>query len=396
MINMKALTIITIVLACLLFIMCGLLVIGLLRQPPPKLDANLTDDYDFDVTIVAGEFDGDDESEELLDLDELMALYDYIEINDLTEDDIAEDDLEPLDNNLLPPINGISRDDDGIFIGSIIFDEPILLKGAYNVINVREEPDSESVRLTTIGRGQVVMAYEVVDGWYKLTVLPGLIDGFIRSDLLYEYDDNIEYYAETMRESFNFRGNILESTLVDIRTHIPDIEYYLIFATPDNFTGMTLYSRDVPILQLGTIEKLKQAQEIFVQDGYRIKLYDAYRPVSVSAILYDIVQDRTYIAPPGSSTHNRAAAVDITLIDADGNELEMPSPMHTFNETAHRNSSLMSQEAKENMDYLTSVMLQCGFTTISSEWWHFNDNESRRYPPMDILFRDFTFFTVEN
>jgi len=169
----------------------------------------------------------------------------------------------------------------------------------------------------------------------------------------------------------------------------------MIFATPDNFTGRTLYERDICLLREGTVEKLARAADIFRQDGYRIKIYDAYRPSSVSGILFSIVGDATYVAGAGKSIHNRAAAVDMTLLDADGNELEMPSPMHTFDRTSNRNSTAMSAEARKNMDYMTSVMVQCGFTTVRSEWWHFSDSGASRYPPLDLTFRDFTFYFVD-
>ena len=370
-----------------------------IRSAPTPPDASddysvASAEYDYEP-LENGEYDGSLEFRERFDLDALMEQYRRIE--QFNPDDFFEDDFEIdiISHSHLPIIEGLQRADNGILIGSIEFDEPKLLKAASNVINLRSEPSSESDRVTTISLGQVVEASRVVEGWYEVTVLPGMFTGFIRSDLLLMHDENIRYFAHPRVETIVFRGNEYQVTLVDVRTIIPDLVYDMVFATPNNFTGETLYARDVPLLQLGTAEKLREAQEIFARDGFRIKLFDAYRPVSVSAILYDIVQDRRYVAPPGASTHNRAAAVDITLVDRYGNELEMPSPMHTFNETAHRNSRTMSTEARANMDYLTSVMVQVGFTTITSEWWHFNDSNSRRYPPMDFSFRDLSFFSLD-
>ena len=353
-----------------------------------------TAEYDYEP-IGNGAYDEHLEFHELFDLDALMELYRQIE--QFNPDDFFEDDVEidMISHSHLPIIEGLQRAENGILIGSIDFDEPKRLKAASNVINLRSEPNSGSDRITTISLGQVVEASRVVEGWYEVTVLPGMFNGFIRSDLLLSYDENIQYFAYPRVENIVFRGNEYQVTLVDVRTIIPDLVYDLVFATPYNFTGRTLYARDVPLLQLGTAEKLREAQEIFAEYGFRIKLFDAYRPMSVSGILYDIVQDRRYVAPPGASTHNRAAAVDITLVDRYGNELEMPSPMHTFNETAHRTSTTMSAEARANMDLLTSVMVRVGFTTITSEWWHFNDSNSRRYPPMDFTFRDIFFFAVD-
>ena len=379
---MKIMNIVLIVLACGFLIMLGFIIydiVGMTSSEPNN--APFLSDY------MVNEGAEPNDSSDMFEVEE----HDVDELYDT-----AEDDIEPIYHSHLPIIPGLERDDEGILIGSIVFDEPEYFKGAPHVLNVRSGPTTDARIVTQITRGQVVRASEVVDGWYRVVVLPGMFDGFIRSDFLLRNDDSIRYFAQPHTVTIEHRGNEYQVTLVDVRTIIPDIDYRIIFATPDNFTGRTLYPRDVPLLQQGTAEKLRAAQEIFAQYGYRIRLYDAYRPMSVSGILYDIVQDRRYVAPPGASTHNRAAAVDITLIDRYGNELEMPSAMHTFNETSHRNSPTMSDEARANMDFLTYVMRQVGFTTISSEWWHFNDSDSRRYPPMEIHFRELRFFQVNS
>jgi len=277
-------------------------------------------------------------------------------------------------------------------IGSRVFDEPVLLVGAVNNINVRTRPGADNPRVATLGFGQIAKATEVVDGWYHITVLPGMFTGYADSELLVEYLDTRQFFAVTYKATIN--GRNIE--LVDVRTIIPNIEYYLILATPDNFAGKPLYDRDVPLLQRSTAEKLKKAQDIFQQDGYRIKLYDAYRPSAVSGIMYDIVRDTNYVARAGTSSHNRGAAVDMSLVDADGNELEMPSPMHTFNSTSHRNSRDMSEEARSNMVYMTGVMVSVGFTTLQSEWWHFSDSATSGYPALDLSFTDFSYYFVDN
>ena len=281
-------------------------------------------------------------------------------------------------------------------LGSKVFDEPVLLVGALSSVNVRSGPGTEFPQVATIGLGQVAQSTEVIDGWYQVTVFPGMFTGFADSELLVEYMETRQFFAVTREDRIEWQGATRESTLIDLRTILPELEYYIILATPDNFTGRTLYERDIPILQRGTAEKLKTAQEIFSQDGFTIKIYDAYRPSSVSGIMFDIIRDSQYVAPAGSSIHNRAAAVDMTLVDADGNELEMPSPMHTFDRTSHRNSSEMSDEARKNMDYMTSVMRQCGFTTVSTEWWHFSDADAGRYPPLDFSFREFEIYSIGN
>jgi D-alanyl-D-alanine dipeptidase len=186
--------------------------------------------------------------------------------------------------------------------------------------------------------------------------------------------------------------NLLDQ-LVDLRTVDPTIKTKVVFATEENFTGEVLYPLNLCMIQKGTAEKLKAAQALFQKDGYSIIVYDAYRPYSVSVKLFEIVKNPIYIADPvnNPSRHNRGSAVDISLADSTGKEVEMPSPMHTFDSTASRSNPNMSQEARRNMDYMTEIMLQCGFVKYEYEWWHFNDEDCFDYPVTDHVYTEFLF-----
>jgi D-alanyl-D-alanine dipeptidase len=190
---------------------------------------------------------------------------------------------------------------------------------------------------------------------------------------------------QTVRE--NGKDVVRTDNLVDVRKVDPSIRIYMIFATDKNFTGTVLYPKDYCLLQKNAAAKLKKAQSMFMKDGYCIKLYDAYRPYSVQKKLWSLVKDSRYIAnPKGGSMHNRGAAVDMTLVDKNGVELEMPTPMHTFNETAHRTYAKMTKTARANMDYMTKIMQKAGFSTIRTEWWHFEDRGGK-YMRTDYDFR---------
>ncbi|NLB43217.1 MAG: M15 family metallopeptidase, partial [Clostridiales bacterium] len=138
-------------------------------------------------------------------------------------------------------------------------------------------------------------------------------------------------------------------------------------------------------LRTETAIKLIQASEIFKEDGYTLKIWDAYRPLSVQRIMWEHAPLPGYVANPDrGSNHNRGAAVDITLLDEEGNELEMPSGFDDFTENAARDYGNHTSEAKKNMDYMTQVMVSCGFKTIRTEWWHFDDVDSKSYPVLDV------------
>ncbi|MDO4568582.1 MAG: M15 family metallopeptidase [Clostridia bacterium] len=190
---------------------------------------------------------------------------------------------------------------------------------------------------------------------------------------------------------------MVKCELVDLRYFFPDAEYELLFATSRNVTGAPLYPYAIPMLQLDTVMKLKRAVEAFAADGYTIKFYDAYRPLSVQRKLFDIVQVPKWIANPDTtaSNHNRGCAVDISLIGPDGVELEFPTPMHTFSEDSARDSDTWSETARANVDYMTGIMERYGFQPITSEWWHFADSARSEFMTMDILFNRFTFVTAE-
>ena len=169
---------------------------------------------------------------------------------------------------------------------------------------------------------------------------------------------------------------------IDLRFVLPDAEYELLFASENNITGHSMYP-PIPMLERKTGEMLRAAADQFAEDGYKIKIYDSYRPKSAQYELYAIVQDPRFIADPyiNNSFHQLGRAVDISLIDAGtGTELRMPTEMHTFSEQASRYSrDFWTEEERQNVDYMTSVMERCGFRAIETEWWHFENSESGDY-----------------
>ncbi len=178
--------------------------------------------------------------------------------------------------------------------------------------------------------------------------------------------------------------------LVEVRDLCSGLEVELKYATEDNFTGRRLYPVEVCLLREETAKKLAAANAEFMADGYRLKIWDAYRPLSVQEALWEQKPDPVYVADPETgSNHNRGAAVDVTLVDEEGRELEMPTGFDVFTAEASRSYPDMSSEARENMEYLTEVMVKNGFTPIESEWWHFNDADVAEYAIIDLDLEDF-------
>ena len=156
-------------------------------------------------------------------------------------------------------------------------------------------------------------------------------------------------------------------------------------STNETSIGEPFYERNLCLLQYDTLQKFMKAVKIFANDGYKVVIYDAYRPTSVQQRWFDVVRVHKWVANPQigmGGVHDRGTAIDMSLIDSEGNELEMPTPMHTFTEASAR-TSVMSDEARANMDYMTRVMVSVGFTYITSEWWHFQCVNTKNYLPTD-------------
>lgn len=178
--------------------------------------------------------------------------------------------------------------------------------------------------------------------------------------------------------------------LVRVKDIDSSVVVELKYATEDNFTHTRVYPADAKaLLRLETAKKLKKANDRFKKDGYRIKIWDAYRPKSVQEIFWALVPDPKYVANPAKgSAHNRGASVDITLVDSTGKELVMPTDYDDFSEKASRNFTGSDDAARENMKYMEKIMTESGFTGLPSEWWHFDD-KSGNYPLLDVDFSVF-------
>lgn len=177
--------------------------------------------------------------------------------------------------------------------------------------------------------------------------------------------------------------------LVLVNTVIPDCVLDIRYATTNNFTGKSVYTSDACYLLEPALTALKKAADEFRSLGYRIVIWDAYRPRRVQYILWEIVPDPRYVANPAKgSKHNRGCAVDITLIDKNGVELDMGTEFDDFTVRAHRDCVGLSQQVIRNRTVLESVMKKHHFVGEPTEWWHFDFEEWKRYPLLDVDISD--------
>ena len=276
-----------------------------------------------------------------------------------------------------------------------------MLKSRASVLNIRSSPD-QSIEDNIIGE----LAYEErveylgIDNEFTHVLLADGRDAYCATQFLVPANAVLYAYpsAETAQRVNLSTGQLeyasdgvtpvmVRNELIDLRLHLPGAQYELLFATERNVIGEPLYPRAIPLFQKDSLPKLQKAFEAFLSDGYILKIYDAYRPYSVQKRLFAVVQNSHWIANPDTtaSNHNRGCAVDISLIEAaTGMELDFPTPMHTFAVESARTSDTWTSVQRENVDYMTKIMSECGFNHIESEWWHFSDKNSNKFMTTDM------------
>lgn len=171
-----------------------------------------------------------------------------------------------------------------------------------------------------------------------------------------------------------------DEDFVRIEDYIPDIVIDLRYSTENNFTNQQIYDFTDAWLRFGTVKKLMLVQDDLKESGYRLKIWDAFRPPSAQFKLWDVCPDPTYVSNPnnGFSSHSRGNTVDITLVFADGTELVMPTGFDDFSQKSDRDYSDCGKKAADNALFLEELMIKYGFKPYFGEWWHFTDTQA--YP----------------
>jgi zinc D-Ala-D-Ala dipeptidase len=184
-----------------------------------------------------------------------------------------------------------------------------------------------------------------------------------------------DFHKETQKIAAYEKKNteIDDSTFVNLKDYSNDFVYDLKYATTDNFLKVKVYDCPECFLRLKTVKALLNANSEFMKLGFKIKLFDCYRPLDVQKKMWEIVPNPNYVAnPTKGSRHNRGAAVDITLVDFQDNELEMGTEFDFFGEKAGHNYIDLSAKILENRKFLKSRMEMANFNALNSEWWHYD------------------------
>ena len=173
--------------------------------------------------------------------------------------------------------------------------------------------------------------------------------------------------------SNQIKQEIADTTFVNLKEYSKDFVYDMKYATEDNFLKAKVYDCAECMLRYKTVKALIAANKEFMKQGCKIKLFDCYRPLSIQKKMWEIVSNPEYVADPKKgSIHNRGGAVDISLVNADGLELEMGTAFDFFGIQASHNYKKLPVPVKANRKYLKTVMVKNGFNSFDSEWWHYN------------------------
>lgn len=166
------------------------------------------------------------------------------------------------------------------------------------------------------------------------------------------------------------------------QSHHVDID--LVYATDRNFTGKPIYKEAHCLLLAPAETGLRKAVELAASVGMKLRIFDAYRPPQAQKVLWDFLPDPTFIAELGrGSNHSRGTALDLTLIDANGEELDMGTGFDAMVKESEHFHQGLPQHVQRNRLLLLGIMHASGFTHIPSEWWHYEIPGSRALPVID-------------
>ena len=191
------------------------------------------------------------------------------------------------------------------------------------------------------------------------------------------------------------------SGFVVLADYIPSIIQEIRYHSSYNFIGDRIdgYEEPVALLTKEAARALKTVSNEMIVQGYRLKVYDAYRPARAVKhfVLWGIedtdIRMKPYFYPDlekqelfakgyiaKNSSHSKGSTVDLTLFDMKtGKEVDMGGPFDFFSELSHPDYKGITDEQFENRMTLQKVMIRNGFKPIDCEWWHFT-LENEPYP----------------
>jgi D-alanyl-D-alanine dipeptidase len=170
-------------------------------------------------------------------------------------------------------------------------------------------------------------------------------------------------------------------SLIAITAAAQDVELDLAYATDRNFTGRPIYRHARCYLHAEAAKALGRAVELARPLGYRLRIFDAFRPSEAQWLMWNHTPDPEFLADPRrGSPHSRGVAVDLTLVGGSGQALDMGTGFDAFTPLSHHGSFEVSPAAQANRLMLLGIMTAAGWDFYRNEWWHYQLFNSRQYP----------------
>ena len=174
--------------------------------------------------------------------------------------------------------------------------------------------------------------------------------------------------------------------MVEVSAVCPSVVIELRYGTARNVTGGPIYPPNARcLLRRSVALRLKKAQEELQLQKVGLKIWDAYRPAWAQQILWDAIRNPEYVGEParGGSLHTFGAGVDVTLVDARGREMPMPTDFDDFSPAAGRIYRGKDPIIAANLLTLQKAMVHAGFWTLRDEWWHFVSEDVKSFAAID-------------
>lgn len=172
--------------------------------------------------------------------------------------------------------------------------------------------------------------------------------------------------------------------LVHITPESHDVSIDLMYAGVNNFTGQVIYEHALCFLHTEAEAALRKAIVAARGFGFQLKILDAFRPQEAQEALWAVAPNPDYIADPAKgSNHTRGVAVDLTLVGADGQALDMGTPVDTMSAASHHFHAAHPADIQLNRMKLLTIMLEAGFVHHPREWWHYQLPDAQRFALID-------------
>jgi len=165
--------------------------------------------------------------------------------------------------------------------------------------------------------------------------------------------------------------------------NVPEVVLEMRYASARNITGKPIYPDGKAWLRRETVRNLARVARSLQEKGYRLVIWDAWRPTYAQKALWAAKPDGKYLTPPSKiSRHTRGTSVDLSLADQNGQILEMPSEHDEFNAKADEDFSDVPKEVAKRARLLRNTMFAAGFSGVPDEWWHYDLRDWSNYEPI--------------